>query len=277
MKKRIAIIGFGNMGSVISERIKAKYEIYIFDKDKNKTQNIEGIKVAANNIDLVEKAEVVILAVKPQDFSIVLEEIKNYTTNKLIISIAAGITTDFISKYLPYGRIIRAMPNVLAKIGEGTTFLYNGQNTTSGDLSLAEELFKNLGKTWIIEEKMMNFATVASGTAPALSCYFIETHNINYHSMSEEQKNDLIEYLERGAKAVGFSQQDARVLAEDIANGVIHMLNKIEDLSPSKLREQVTSKGGTTAAALEVLHAGGSIEEAFRAGVKRAEELAKKE
>lgn len=275
MEKRIGIIGFGNMGSVIGERIKAKYEIYVFDKDKNKTQNLLGIEVAADNIDLVEKAEVVILAVKPQDFSIVLEEIKNYTMNKLIISIAAGISTDFISKYLPYSRIIRAMPNLLAKIGEGTTFLYKGQSATSGDLSFAEELFKNLGKIWIIEEKMMNFATAASGTAPALSCYFIETHSINYHSMSEEEKRDLIEYLEKGAKAVGFSQQDARVLAEDIADGVIHMLNKIEGLSPSKLREQVTSKGGTTAAALEVLHAGGSIEEAFQAAVKRAEELAK--
>lgn len=262
------------MGSAIAERIKSNYEVIVFDKDENKTKSISGIKPFRTAVDVVKEADCIIIAVKPQDINVLLKDIREYAVHKLVISIAAGTTTDFISKYLPRSRIIRTMPNLLGRIGEGITFLYKGHKATDDDLNFAKELFANLGKVWEIEEKRMPFATAASGTAPALSCYFIETHHINYSSMPEDQRKGLIDFLEKGARAVNFSQKDARILAESIVDGVIHLLDR-EKLSPSALRTQITSRGGTTAAALEALHKGLSVEEAFKAAAKRAEELSK--
>ena len=264
------------MGSAIAERIKSKYQVTVFDKDKNKTKNLSSINVALNSSDLVEKVDTVILAVKPQDFSDLLVEIKSHIENKLIISIAAGKTTKFISECVPYAkiRIIRAMPNLLGQIGEGTSFLYKSMSATEEDIIFAEELFSNLGKTWRIEEDRMKFATAVSGTGPAICCYRIESGGIDIHKMSEEQKRDLIDFLQRAARAGGFEQNDAKTIAEDITEGVIHLLNA-KHLTPQMLREQITSKKGTTQAALEALNKGLSIEEAINAAVRRAEELSR--
>ena len=100
MQLTIGIIGFGNMGSAIGEQLKLKYQLLTFDKDRNKTKNLEDIKIQDNAIDLVNRSKVIILAVKPQDFDTVLGEIKNYCNDKLIISIAAGITTANIENKL---------------------------------------------------------------------------------------------------------------------------------------------------------------------------------
>jgi len=277
MYKKIGIIGYGNMGSAIAERIKDKYKVVVFDKDKQKTNDLAGIEVVADISDLVKNSDVVILAVKPQDFGNLLVEMKDSLENKLIISIAAGITTKFITENLSHvkARIIRAMPNLLGRIGEGTTFLYKSLSANQEDIDLAEALFSNLGKTWRIEEDRMKFATAVSGTGPAICCYLIESEAIDIHKMSEEQKIDLIDYLQKGAIAGGFNQEDAKKIAEDIVGGVIHLLDS-KHLTPQMLRGQITSKRGTTEAALEALNKGLSIEEAIKAAVKREEELSKK-
>jgi pyrroline-5-carboxylate reductase len=274
MKKAIGIIGFGNMGSAIAEGIKKDYPVIVFDKDKSKTAKISGIGFAGNIVDTVKAADVIILAVKPQDFDMVLNEIKSFVKDKLIISIAAGITTDYIARCL--GRscnIIRAMPNLLAMIGKGATFLYS-LNTASEDIDLAKELFGQLGKIWIIEENIMPWATAISGTGPALSCYVIEMDGINYRNMPAEEKQRLISDLKEAARKVGFNIERVDVLAEDIINGVIDLLNQ-KNLTPSQLRERITSKKGTTEAALTVLHEGGTLEDALRAAAKRAQELSR--
>ncbi|MFH1458629.1 MAG: pyrroline-5-carboxylate reductase [Candidatus Omnitrophota bacterium] len=272
--KKIGIIGYGNMGSAIAERIKDKYKVSVFDKDKKKTEGLKAIAVASNVYDLAKNVDVIILAVKPQDFSNLLAEVKDSLGNKLIISIAAGITTKSIAESLPdvKTRIIRAMPNLLGKIGEGATFLYRSLSANEEDIDFAEELFSNLGKTWRIAEGRMKFATAVSGTGPAICCYQIESWRIDIRRISDQQKRDLIDYLQRGARAGGFNQEDAKKIAEDITEGVIHLLDS-KDLTPQMLREQITSEGGTTEAALEALNDGLSIEDAIKAAVRRAEEL----
>jgi pyrroline-5-carboxylate reductase len=263
------------MGSAIAQRIKAQYEIYIFDKDKNKTAGLPDINCAHTNADLVNKVEAVVLAVKPQDFDPVLAEIKNLINDKLIISIAAGITTAYIEKYLGKVRLIRVMPNLPAKIGEGISCICKGKFAGEADLNFAQEIFAYLGKTIILSEEMLNAATAISGSGPGYFYDFLVSKAIDYRNIPEKIKNDFIAALSEAAKNISFNFQQAGLLAEATISGSISLL-KATQLTPQELRGQVTSPGGTTQAALEVLHKGGSLTDAVKAALKRARELSRK-
>jgi len=276
MAKSIGIIGFGNMGSAIAGQIKTKYAVSVFDKDSSKLKGLSGIKVAQGAKDLVDKAEVVLLAIKPQDFGAILKEIKNSVKDKLVISIAAGISTSRIEKALEKARVVRAMPNIGIKIGESVTCLSGGVSSSGDDLEFANELFSYLGVTRDIEEKMMNAATAISGSGPAYIFDFMESNSISSDNIPEHTRHDIMKRLERAAEAVGFNSDDANFLAANTGNASLFLLQKT-GLSPKELREQVTSKGGTTEAALAVLHKGASWDDAAVAALKRAEELSKKE
>ena len=147
MNKNIGIIGFGNMGSSLAERIKSEYRVYVFDKDNNKTKNLSRIETTRDISGLVKCSDVVILAVKPQDFAGVLAEIKDWIGTKLVISIAAGITTNHIEKALGRGaRVIRVMPNMPAKIAQGISCLSRSGLASKKDLDsslTSVEIFSN--------------------------------------------------------------------------------------------------------------------------------------
>lgn len=280
MKKKIGIIGFGNMGSAIAEMVKLKYEVWIFDKDRAKIQNLLRINIAENIIDLVNEVKTVILAVKPQDFNEVLQEIKEamdiYAKNRdnLIISIAAGITTGYIEKCLGNVRVIRVMPNMPARIGMGMTCLCKGKFAIEKDLNSTKDLFDNLGKTLVLKEDMMDAATAVSGSGPGYFYDLIEGKNAV--AAKEYLENIFIFSLQKAAEAVGFAAQEAKELAEATGIGSMNIL-KESHLSPMELKKQVTSKGGTTEAGLEVLHSGGTLTDAVNAALKRAKELSRKE
>lgn len=267
MYKTIGIIGYGNMGSAIAERIRSKYPIWVFDKDGNKTKNLSSINIAENVVALLNRVDTVVLAVKPQDFDSVLNEIKDNVDGKLIISIAAGITTKYIENRLCKVRVIRVMPNLPAGIGEGMICLSKGKTATEEDLNFIKQLFKVLGKTLILNEDMMNAATAVSGSGPAYVCEYLE---------SGQKKELFFDNFQKAARAIGFNEEDAKLLAETTFTGTLEFLKKTK-VSPSQLKKQVASKGGTTEAALEVLHKGGSLEEAVKAAEKRAEGLSRKE
>lgn len=269
--QKIGIIGFGNMGSAIGERLKTDYEIVVFDKDKNKTSGLSDINVTKNITDLVNKVNTVILAIKPQDFEIVLNEIKNYAKDKLIISIAAGITTKFIEAYLGRVRAIRVMPNLSAKVGAGMICLCKGKYAKKNDLAFAKQLFGKLGKTLVLKEKMMDASTAISGSGPGYFYDWVEGKSI------EEIKNTASRFassLTATAQEIGFTYPIARTLAETTTKGSILYLEETK-LSPAEAKKQVASKGGTTEAGLEVLHNGGSLTEAVKAALKRARKLVK--
>lgn len=304
MNESIGIIGFGNMGSVIAEWLKKKYRVCVFDKDKGKTKTLSGITISVDIPDLVRKSQVVIIAVKPQDIDAVLREVKNTTkdkpqgnglasssqshkprgsgltsdsqSHKLVISIAAGIPTTYIEKALGKASVVRAMPNICARIGESVTCLAKGKFVTDEDLELAQEIFYYLGVTRLVEEKMMNAVTAISGSGPAYIFNFIETNSIDPNNIPQYTHDDIIEHLENAAEAVGFNPDDARFMATNTVNAAINLVKKTK-VSPAELIKQVASKGGTTEAALKVLEKGGSWEEAGQAALKRAQDLSKRE
>ncbi|MFA4889525.1 MAG: pyrroline-5-carboxylate reductase [Candidatus Omnitrophota bacterium] len=268
----IGIIGFGNMGSAIAQRIKAEYRVTVFDKDKAKTKSLQDIQSAASIADLVKNSETIILAVKPHDFEHVLREIKNFALGKLIISIAAGISTKHIEGVLGNVRVIRAMPNLGAGIGESVTCLCRGKNASEEDLDFAQQLIYYLGAIRQVPEKLMNAATAICGSGPAYVFDFIEANSLQADNLPQHAIEDLIKRLERAAEAVGFEDEDAGFLAFNTVNSSISLLKKTK-LPAGELKKQVASKGGTTEKALEVLKKGGSWEEAALAALKRAEEL----
>jgi pyrroline-5-carboxylate reductase len=271
---KIGIIGYGNMGSAIAESIRSQYDILVFDKDKVKTAVTGGIKIAADIQELVNKSEAVILAVKPQDFEPALKAIKGCLKPGLIISIAAGITTKYIEKVLGKARVVRVMPNLGAKIRESVTCLSKGANASEDDLIFTEELFSYLGVTRVVEEKMMNAVTAISGSGPGYIFDFIANNSVDPLNVPEHTRHDMMRRLERAGEAVGFDREDAAFLAAGTVNASISVL-RITKISVVELAKQVASKGGTTEAALKVLHSQGTWEEAAQAALKRAGELAK--
>ncbi|MFH1202651.1 MAG: pyrroline-5-carboxylate reductase [Candidatus Omnitrophota bacterium] len=273
--KKIGIIGYGNMGSAIAERLKYNYDTFVFDKDKNKTAGLLRISVCPDTLNLAEKSEILILAIKPRDFDSVLGEIKDRVKDKLIISIAAGISTAYIEKLLGKARVIRTMPNLPAKIGKGMICLCKGRYVLGNDLALTQEVFSSLGETMIVEENHMNAVTAISGSGPGLFCYVLERDNVDYNNIPEGLKINFTAYLEQTAvNDFGINPKQAIILAQATTSGTIALI-KASGLSPRELKMQVASPGGTTETGLNVLEHGGTIEDAIKAAENRAEQLSK--
>jgi pyrroline-5-carboxylate reductase len=271
---KIGIIGYGNMGSAIAQQLKNNYDILVFDKDTAKINGLQGIVSVGNIAELADKAGIIVLAVKPQDFADILSEIGGSGKNKLFISIAAGISTSRIEEKLGPVRVIRVMPNLPAKIGEGMSCLAQGKFASLDDLDLAENLFDYLGETLVIEESMMDQATAVSGSGPAYVCNFLESGNLDPKNIPAEKKNAFLRDFQKAAQDAGFTAEDAKFLVNTTFNGTISFLRR-ENLSPAGLRKQVTSKAGTTEAALEVLDRGGRLSEAVKRAAERAKELSR--
>jgi pyrroline-5-carboxylate reductase len=273
MKENIGIIGYGNMGQAIAERIKDKYAVCVFDKDKNKVSGLENIAAIDNATNVVKRSKVIILAVKPQDLDALLNEIKPFVQDKLFITIAAGVTTRYIMSRLGEGgRIIRVMPNMPAQIGQGVSVLFKGQDTSEKDLAwqLAHDIFSNLGSVLVVDkEEMINAATAVSGSGPAFFCHYIKERK---NALSKH--DEFIKMLTDAAVSLGFDMREAEFLSEKTVDGIIAMLIE-RNLSCADIIKMVASKGGTTQAGLQVLDAGGSLEEAVRSAFKRADELGK--
>lgn len=273
---KIGIIGCGNMGMAFAEQLKSRYALFVYDKDRDKLSGLEGVNIAQGNTDLVNKADVVILAVKPQDFTMLLKEIKKVVAAKIIVSIAAGIDTAYIEKILGKVKVIRAMPNIGAKIGESVTCLCKGIFASNEDFDFARELFYYLGVVKEIDENMFNASTAISGSGPAYIFDFMESEKIDCNNISEQTKESITKRLAKAAEKIGFSHEDAMFLAVNTTYTSINLVKKTK-MSPAQLREEVTSKGGTTEAALEAIHNGGTWEDAVVAALKRTQELSKKE
>lgn len=260
------------MGSAIAQQLKTDYQVWVFDQDKNKTAGLSGIKVAQDIQDLVAKSEVIILAVKPQDFGLLLGQINNSVKGKLIISIAAGIGTGHIEKALGEIRVIRTMPNIAARIGKGVTCLCRGRFASDDDLDFARELFDYVGKTLKIDEKMMNAATAVSGSGPGYFFQAVESGEEEYKNNRKEFMEEFIFSLTQAAESIGFNSEEARFLAKWTVTYSDALLSETH-LSAHELKMQVASKGGTTEAALEILYKGGSLQEAVKAALRRAQDL----
>lgn len=275
LKKKIGIIGFGNMGQSIAGEIRSKYAVRVFEKDASKTKGLTGITVAADFSQLFKQTQAVILAIKPQDFEPVLTEIKDKVQDQLIISIAAGITTEYIEKKLAHVRLVRVMPNLAVKVGQSTTAICKGAFASDQDVKFVAGLFKYLGTVFIFSEDKMNAATAISGSGPAYIFYDLEIKKINCPRIPKIFKDEYIKRLKAAALAVGFDEDIALRLAIGTLASAVGLLAGTGN-SPAQLRKMVTSAGGTTEAAIKILMINGSWPQAALAAKQRAQELSKK-
>jgi len=258
--KVIGIIGMGNMGSAIARSLADTVPLLSFDIDKKKCARIKkfGIKTAGDAGELTKRSDIIILAIKPQEINLVLDEIKRFLSkDKLIVSIAAGITTEYIEGITGKIRVVRVMPNIAILVEEGSSAICCGKYATESDEKITLKTFSAMGKVFKIPEKFMDAATVLSGSGPA---YFLEVIN---------------SLIKTGVK-LGFSLSQAKGLVFQAVRGTIAMLEQISD-NPVTIRDMVASKKGVTIEALKILqknHLEKILMKAVFAAKKRAGELA---
>lgn len=261
MKTTISIIGGGNMGSAIIAGIRKSFNVYVCEKDASRVRQLKSkYKIKTGSLESVTgKSQVIILATKPQDFDGLLEALRPLVRDQLVISIAAGITTAYIEKRLGRKvRVVRTMPNLPALVGQAMTGICKGKFAKQSDLNLAVKIFNQIGRTVVVKENLINSITALSGSGPAYVFYFVEC-------------------LERSAKTLGLEEKISRELILQTLKGSLTLLERSGE-SAGVLRARVTSKGGTTQAALEVftnqlLYQ--LFEKALLAAKRRAQELSK--
>lgn len=265
-QKLIAFIGGGNMAqAIVLGLLKQGYpatQIIVNDPNEEKRAYFAklGVQTADNNVESVTRAEVVLLAVKPQMMSDVCAPLSAVDfSDKLLISIAAGISTTRLQALIPSAKsVVRVMPNTPALVGEGMAGLFAPENTPKTDRTFAQALLNAVGKTqWVKEENQMHAVTAASGSSPA---YFF--------LMLEAMQQALVE--------MNMEADTARQFVQQTMLGAAKMVEENPQTALSTLRENVTSKGGTTAAALEVFHRqqfNHIVAEAMQACVARSQEM----
>jgi len=254
----IGIIGAGNMGKAIALRIKQKILISDIASSKLRFKKAGRIIVAQDNIDLTRRSKVIILAVKPQYIKGVLREIRPYIKGKLIISIAAGISTTSIEKMLQRVRVVRVMPNISLMVGKGISAIASGRFASKKDMAGARRIFASLGEVVEVRESLMDAVTSVSGSGPAY--YFLFT--------------DL---LEKAACSCGVNRALAKRLAMAAFMGAAASANAA-DISMQEFIKKIASKGGTTEAALKIFKQKGLeriVKQAVTAAFKRSRSLTK--
>lgn len=266
--KSICFIGGGNMAqAIVFGLLKKNYpanQIMVCDPNEEKRAlfSARGVQVSTNNIDAVQSADVIVLAVKPQVAAEVCANLSAVDfSDKLVISIMAAISIEKLTALLPSAsHIVRVMPNTPALVSEGMSGLFAKPSVSSEYKSFAENLLNAVGKTcWVNEEQEMHAVTAASGSSPAYFFLFMEA-----------MQNALLN--------MGLSEEQARILVQQSAFGAAKMTLENPQLSFSTLRENVTSKGGTTAAALNVFNQrelAEMVEQAMLACVARSQEMEK--
>ena len=262
----LSFIGGGNMarsliGGLISRGVKAS-EIIVADPVATQRESLQtqfGVAVTADNTDAARDARLLILAVKPQEMRTVTLGIEAaLSRNSLIVSVAAGIKANDIQRWSRGRPVVRCMPNRPALQGCGMTALYATQDVDADARQRAEDVLSAVGATlWVTEEAHMDVVTAVSGSGPA---YFFL----------------LIEMLEQAGVQLGLTREVSHKLAVETAYGSGLMAREATQ-SPATLREQVTSKGGTTEAALNHLEASNVraiFSDAIAAAARRSSELA---
>ena len=265
---RLAFIGGGNMasailGGLIREGMAPSQVTVIepFAETAAKLKAAWGVEVhasaSAEASSSLSKADLVVWAVKPQVFKEAALPVANFTKQALHLSVAAGIRSDSIARWLLTDRVVRSMPNTPALVGQGITGLFARLGVSAQDQSLIEQVLKSTGEfLWVQQEADLDTVTALSGSGPAYVFYFLEA------------------MTEAGVK-MGLPEAQAYHLAKATFGGATHLARQSTE-SPEVLRQRVTSKGGTTYAALTSMaddHVKEAFVKAMLAAQKRAGEL----
>lgn len=277
-KNKIGFIGCGNMaeaiiGALIRSDLFKPESIHGSDANTNRLGFIAekyGIQTAADNVRVFDACDIIILAVKPQFMNDVLAEITSAasypdTAGKLVISIAAGISLqkfenalyqpipDENRKTIP---IIRVMPNTPSLVLSGMSGMSPNRYAGRDEIALTRKILESMGRVIQVEEKFLDAVTAVSGSGPAYVFFFIES------------------MIQAGVE-LKLSEEESRLLTIETFKGALTLLEKSGE-SPEELRKKVTSPGGTTEAALNVMHEKALkeiIKSAIRAAAHRSEEL----
>lgn len=265
---KVLVIGAGNMGLTYAEgmsksKLLKKKNIMVLDKSKEKLKELKKIAyfdTFERLEDCVPKADVIFLAVKPFNALSVFETIKPIVhPQQVVVSIMAGITIESIQEFTGLEKVVRAMPNLPAKIGKGLTSFVISSQVSRIEMLTIESLLETTGKSiQVSNENLIDASTGISGSGPAYVFYFMQ-------SMME------------AALKMGFSKKDSTVLVSQTFLGAIELFNQ-SNLSPNSWMEKVASKGGTTRAALDSMEDNNInelIKEAAFAAFSRAVELGK--
>lgn len=260
MNKKIGLIGLGNIGGAIYSQLAKKYSsdlLYVCGHHQNRAKELGVKNFSLQAEEVVAQVDIVILAIKPQSFF-------NWPAmpslaGKLVISVMAGVSMDKLNKMTKSDKIVRAMPNLGAQVGQGVIGWLASNKVGREDKGLIRRIIASLGMDIELDdEDKINAITALSGSGPAYFYYFCEL-------------------LTDKAVKMGFSQEQARQIAEQTFIGSAKLLER-ESKSGRELRQAVTSKGGTTRAALEILMKEkfkGILFKAVDAAYKQAQKLNK--
>lgn len=267
---KIGFIGGGNMAEAILKGIMSNQrsavsfqgkDLLVSEPKEDRRQYLKAtykIMTTASNKQIATSSDIIILAVKPQSMETVIEEISGAVTgDKTVVSIAAGITLAYLASRLKTKKLVRVMPNTPALVQKGMSVISLCECFSDRDIDVVRGIFMSVGEVLTLPEKYMNAVTALSGSGPAFIAFYIEA------------------MIEGGIK-IGLNKDDAFTLAVRTAVGTAELLDS--GMSPSKLREMVTSPGGTTAAGLRAFEEKGfkdTVSFAIEAAKNRADELGK--
>jgi pyrroline-5-carboxylate reductase len=263
--EKIGIIGLGNMGesivkALINRSLKKDFLLFAEVKKERVTyiEKTYGLKSAKSLSELVQKTDYIVLAIKPQDAKEVIQEISpSLNDKKLIISIMAGITTSNILSFIGKPiRIVRLMPNICVKVGEGMTGITSNRAVTKEERAKIQKMLSPLGYFVEVGEELMDAITALGGSGPAFFLLFLEA------------------MIDAGVKT-GLPRDKAKTISLQVMKGTLKML-EVEKIHPTVMRDMITSPGGTTIAGIAILEERafkGNVIEAVAKACKRAKEL----
>ena len=267
---KILIIGGGNMGTTFAQSFLAAHiirpkDLIILEKNTSRLEFLRAANIATIHDeagDYIDGVDLLVLAVKPQNTPDLFPKIRPYLKpEQLVLSIMAGVKMLSIEEGLGVKKVIRAMPNLPAQVGMGMTAFTARQEVSRKELIEVQNLLSTTGRAiYFEEESMLDAATAVSGSGPAYVFYFMKS-------------------MVSAAMELGFSETHAELLVWQTFIGAMHLHNK-NNLSPDEWIKRVSSKGGTTEAAVNTFkqrNLGDSIQEGVFAAFKRSKELGKKD
>ncbi len=268
LNKKIGFIGAGNMAEafirgLLNAELCLVSDISVSDVRRDRLELMQknyGVNIFLKNVECVEASELIVIAVKPQNMADLLHELSGFKLDgKMVLSIVAGFTLTQIEDALRGDTaVVRVMPNTPVLIGEGVSVWSRGRHICDEGAERAKLILGSLGKELEVKEELMNAATAISGSGPAYVFY-------------------LLEAMVMAAVKLGFTEEQASLISEQTLIGAGYLAERSKQ-HPQQLRRQVTSPGGTTAAAIRLLEER-KVKEAFvdaiDAACKKASELSR--
>ncbi|HEY6458883.1 MAG TPA: pyrroline-5-carboxylate reductase [Polyangiaceae bacterium] len=264
--KRLGFLGAGNMAAALIKgllhgKVLPADQVTASDVKAERLEHLHaahGIRTTTDNHALLRESDVVVLAVKPQAIDKVLSEIGgDVRPEQLVVSVAAGVPIEALEGRLPKGsRVVRAMPNTPAMVQAGATAIAGGAHAKPDDLRIAKELFEAVGRVVVLDEVLLDAVTGLSGSGPAYIMLVIEA-------------------LADGGVKVGLHRDTALLLAAQTVYGSAALQLETGE-HPGRLKDMVTSPGGTAIAGLHTLESGAlrkTLIDAVEAATKRSIEL----